>query len=96
MEEQKSNNNKDLMARIIVKSWTDPEFKKRLRNDSRRVLEEEGFEFKKGEDAEVRFHFDTEETKNLVIPSAPDVMKLDKKDLLTIAAQMIAIQLELF
>lgn len=88
--------NKDIMTRIVVKCWTDPDYKEKLAKDPRRMLEEEGFEFEKGGDVKVQFHFDSKDVKNIVIPTPPDILKLDKDDLMTIAAQVIAIQLELF
>ncbi|SDU31237.1 nitrile hydratase subunit alpha [Stappia sp. ES.058] len=88
--------NREIMARIVVKAWTDPDYAKMLSEQPHRMLEEEGFEFEKGGDVKVQFHFDTKTHKNIVIPSPPDLLKLDRDDLMTIAAQMVAIQLELF
>ncbi|MBL6430387.1 MAG: hypothetical protein HPM95_00765 [Alphaproteobacteria bacterium] len=88
--------NRDIMARIVVKAWTDPDYARKLEEHPHRMLEEEGFEFEEGGDVKVQFHFDTKTHKNIVIPSPPDLLKLDKEDLLTIAAQVIGIQLELF
>lgn len=88
--------NQELMARIVVKAWTDPDYVELLKSSPRKALEEEGFQFEKGGDVEVVFHFDTKKTKNITIPTPPDLLKLDRDDLLMIAAQTIAIQLELF
>ena len=92
----KDQNQNEIMANIVVKAWTDPEFVEMLKKNPRRALEEEGFEFEKGGDVKVQFHFDTKKTKNIIIPNPPDLLSLGKADLLAIAAQILEIQLELF
>ena len=87
---------RQLMARIVVKAWTDPEFRDRLDNDADNVLREEGLEYPTGSNVHVIFLQDTKELKHFVIPAPPDVLSVDGSSLHLIAAQRLAIQLELF
>ena len=44
----KDRGNNEIMARIVVKAWTDPDYVELMKKNPRRVLEEEGFEFEEG------------------------------------------------
>ena len=88
--------NAEIMSRIVVKAWTDPKYVELLKSDPKRALEEEGFDFCGENRIEVEFLFDTKEKKTIVIPSPPENLSLDVEELKSIAAQVLAIQLELF
>lgn len=86
----------EIMSRLVVKSWTDPAFAKRLQEHPLDVLAEEGLELEEPRDVQVVVHLDTAKTRNLVIPPPPDLLALPEEHLLMIAAQLLSIQLELF
>lgn len=86
----------ELMTKITVKAWTDPSFKEQLISDPKNTLATEGLDMPKDIDVKIVFHADDEYTKNFVLPSPPKALSLSEKDLHVLAAQRLAIQLELF
>lgn len=93
---QSAPERQEIMARLVVKSWTDPSFKKRLLDDPASVLEDEGLSLPPKKKVKIVFLEDTEDTKHFVIPTPPQSVALREKDLILLAAQRLAIQLELF
>lgn len=86
----------ELMTKITVKAWTDPSFKKQLLSDPKGTLAAEGLSIPKNLTTTIVFHEDDANTKNFVIPAPPQALSLSEKDLHVLAAQRLAIQLELF
>ncbi len=83
------------MTRITVKAWTDPDFKSRLLSEPMEILENEGVKMPKSK-IKVHFHENTSHERHFVLPAPPEVLTLRDKDLTVLAAQRLAIQLELF
>lgn len=98
MSENKSSpsERQKIMTKVTVKAWTDPNYAKKLVEDGLSVLRSEGLEIPDGYDGKVVVHLDGEGVKNFVIPSPPSVLELKSSELLTLAAQRLEIQLELF
>lgn len=100
MKEQKKEagvkQRQEIMSRIVVKTWTDPAFAKRLQEKPLDVLAEMGLELEEPRTVKVAVHLDTPDMKHIVIPSPPDLLSLSEENLMMIAAQLISIQLELF
>lgn len=91
-----SQQRQEIMASLTVKSWTDPEFNSRLIANPREILEEYGLKIPDSESTEIIFLQDSPKTRHFVIPSPPESLSLAEGDLLVLAAQRLAIQLELF
>lgn len=86
----------EIMTKITVKAWTDPSFKKQLLADPKTTLAAEGLSMPKNLKVKIVFHEDDANTRNFVIPAPPQALSLSEKDLHVLAAQRLAIQLELF
>jgi hypothetical protein len=90
-----ANKRQEIMSRIVVKTWTDPAFKKRLLASPHDVLRDEGLTLPPG-NVRIVFHEDNTTERHFVIPAPPAALNLSATDLTQIAAQRLAIQLELF
>lgn len=56
-------------SQLVAKAWTDEEFRDRLKNDPRAVLEEFGIEAPEG--VEIQVVEDTPEVRHIVLPASP-------------------------
>lgn len=85
---------KKQFAKIVVKAWTDEDFKKRLKNDPKTVISEEIADIKK--DVEVVLHENKPNQINFVLPSKPEIIGLLPEQIEALASQVIEVQLEMF
>jgi hypothetical protein len=90
-------NNQEIWARIVAKCWSDKSYRENLLKNSVAVLEEEGYTFRdKNDNYKIVLVEDTPDTKHWVIPITPANLPSDPGDILTLAAQRLEEQHELF
>lgn len=68
---------KNAWSKIVVKSWQDPDFKKKLMENPEAVLKEFGIDVPAGVDLKVSEN--TEKSFNLTLPSKPSGNLSDKE-----------------
>jgi len=89
--------NQDIWARIVAKCWSDESFKARLLANTIETLEEEGYNFRqKLVNFEIVLVEDKPNIKHWVIPARPDNLQPNADDIITLAAQRLEEQHELF
>ncbi len=82
------------MQEIIIKCWSDPEFKSQFMNDPLTVLNKYGFSLPEGL-KQLNVVENTPDTAYFVIPAAPDMAELSEKDIRDVAQRALATQLVL-
>ncbi|MBB4807017.1 hypothetical protein HNP38_002313 [Chryseobacterium defluvii] len=81
---------REVLNRVTVKAWTNPEYMENLINNPTKILEEEGFQFPK-RNSKVIVHINTDEEIHVVIPTAPEEINFSKEDILKLVAQRLQI-----
>jgi hypothetical protein len=69
MTDERRNDRRHTVAKIIARAWTDKEFKADLLTDPEAILREYGFDVPEG--LTIRMHQDTEKVEHGVIPAPP-------------------------
>lgn len=83
------------LSEVVLKAWTDPEFKARLEQDPKTMLQAEGFSFARG-DVDVRLVENTDEVTYFILPQPPSELgSIDEDELKNIAADVLSVQLVL-
>jgi len=67
------------MQKLIAKTWSDEEFKKRLLADPKAVFKEEGFEVPAG--LEIRVYENSEKVFHFVLPPRPEVREMRDEEM---------------
>lgn len=84
----------ELLARVVVKAWTDAAYRDRLLREPREVLEEAGLSFEDG--TSVHIHAESPSSRHFVLPTPPPESSLEEGDLQLVAHDRLSAHLELF
>ena len=91
--EKSKQEQKSIQARVIAKAWTDEKYRESLINDPKQTLELEGFT----SSPELVIVQDTKDKKHFVLPQVPeDLNELSAEDIMTRAAMLLEVQIEMF
>lgn len=82
----------DSTKEIVLRAWTDPEFKSRLLKDPSKVFEEHGVSL--GEKS-VKVLENTSDVAHFVLPESPDLSSISDKDIGQLIDSVLAAQLVL-
>ena len=91
--EKSKEEQKKIQARVICKAWTDEAYRNKLINNPKETLELEGMTTS----PELVIVQDSKDKKHFVIPQIPeDLNNLSAEDILTRAAMLLEVQIEMF
>lgn len=82
----------DAMKEIVLRAWTDPDFKNRLLKEPASVLDEFDVSY---DGKEIRVIENSESTVYFVLPETPDFSSMSEKDIGKLADSILDAQLVL-
>lgn len=89
-----SNKTNDLLSEIVIKTWTDSEFKTRFLKDPISIFNDYGIGTNKGV-KQIQIVENTEDIAYFVLPQKPDLAEISSEDLQNMASRLLEEQLVL-
>lgn len=87
-------NNNTKLAEIIIRSWSDENFKKKFVSNPQSVFEEFGIAVNKNS-SEIKVVENTGEINYFVLPAKPESLRFNEADLKAYVEELVAVQLVL-